>query len=271
MVVLHNVVGEQAAQAFQYSLFGLGQPHNRAYTRSDGHNRYGNGINGIIQMTEDRQHITIPRLDILDSIEDADTLVATLDSKGVRDIISCVNWPEVSPYRPLCSFAAAYSAEYLYIDFLVRCNYLRAENFEDLSPVSEDSCVEFFIDPLCDGHYWNFEFNCIGTVNASHRTERAKPTRLTSEEIATIRRYPSCGTRPFCELEGFFLWNVLVAIPLSLMDMEADAMPQHARCNFYKCASATSEPHYLSWAPINTERPDFHRPDFFGKISFNDI
>ncbi|MBO7233161.1 MAG: hypothetical protein J6V16_08435, partial [Bacteroidales bacterium] len=26
------------------------------------------------------------------------------------------------------------------------------------------------------------------------------------------------------------------------------------------------QPHYLSWQPINTEKPDFHRPEFFGTL-----
>lgn len=213
--------------------------------------------------------ITIPRIDRLDSITDPDAIIALLDDRGARGDISHVNWPEVSSYRPMATFATAYSSKYLYIDFLTRCNYLRAVNFEDQSPVSQDSCVEFFIDPACDGHYWNFEFNCIGAVNASHRRERPNPTRLTSQEIATIRRYPSCGTRPFCEIEGLFTWNLLVAIPLELMGLDAGNMPEKAKANFYKCASATNEPHYLSWNPIDIERPDFHRPDFFGTIYFD--
>lgn len=212
--------------------------------------------------------LSIPRIDGLDVLRDPQAVIAMLDDRGARADISCVNWPEVSDYRPMASFATAYSEKYIYIDFLTRCNYLRAENYADQSPVSQDSCVEFFIDPLGDGHYWNFEFNCIGAINASHRTERKNPTRLTSEELAIVRRYPSCGTRPFCEIEGLFTWNLLVAIPLSLMGLDADHMPEHARANFYKCASATSEPHYLSWSPIDIEKPDFHRPDFFGAITF---
>lgn len=213
--------------------------------------------------------LNIPRIDELDVFTDPQAITSLLDDKGARHDISHVNWPDVTPYRPKATFAVAYSRQYIYIDFLVRCNYLRAENYADQSPVSQDSCVEFFIDPGCDGHYWNFEFNCIGAVNASHRSERKHPTRLSSEQISTIRRYPSCGTRPFKEIEGLFTWSILVAIPLELMGLDADNMPEHARANFYKCASATSEPHYLSWNPIHTTHPDFHRPDFFGKIDFN--
>lgn len=132
--------------------------------------------------------------------------------------------------------------------------------------MSEDSCVEFFVSPTCDSHYWNFEFNCIGTANASHRYERPKPTRLTPEELARIRRFPSCGTRPFCELEGLFTWNLLVVIPLDLINVRFDGQPIEMKGNFYKCASATSAPHYLSWNPIISPTPDFHRPSDFGSI-----
>ena len=36
--------------------------------------------------------------------------------------------------------------------------------------------------------------------------------------------------------------------------------------NFYKCGGA--EPNYLMWRPINTERPQFHRPQDFDTLSF---
>lgn len=220
-------------------------------------------------MTMNTPSLDIPRLDQLDGLTDADAIIALLDDKGARGEIAHVDWPDVFPYRPFTQFFVAWSATHIYIDFLVRCNYLRAENWKNQSPVSQDSCVEFFVEPVPGGEYWNFEFNCIGAVNASHRLTRPQPTRLNDAQIAMIRRYPSCGTKPFLELEGLFTWNLLVAIPLELMGFDADTMPRHMRANFFKCASATSEPHCLSWAPIYTEKPDFHRPEFFGDIYFH--
>lgn len=213
--------------------------------------------------------LTVPRLDILDTLDTPEAILSTLDSRGARGNIDHVNWPEVASYRPMAQFAIAYSSTAIYIDFLTRCNYLRAENTANQSPVSQDSCVEFFLDPKGDGEYWNFEFNCIGAINASRRFTRPEPTRLTDEQLARIKRYPSVGTRPFCELEGLFTWNLLVVIPLDLLGLDADNMPAKIRCNFYKCASATSDPHYLSWNPIKTEKPDFHQPEYFGEITFN--
>lgn len=219
-------------------------------------------------MTPEAQ-ITLPRIDELDALRnDADALTALLDDKGARGQITHVGWPGQFPYRPMTSFSAAWSATAIYVDFLVRCNYLRAEHYLPQSAVSEDSCVEFFFQPHADGEYWNFEFNCIGAVNASHRLTRPAPTRLTEAEIAAILRHPSCGTRPFRELEGLFTWSLLVAIPLDLVGLDPDNMPTDARGNFYKCASATQEPHFLSWCPVYTERPDFHRPESFGRILF---
>jgi hypothetical protein len=38
--------------------------------------------------------------------------------------------------------------------------------------------------------------------------------------------------------------------------------------NFYKCGDHLKVPHFLSWNPIKTEKPDFHLPAFFGKMRF---
>lgn len=178
--------------------------------------------------------------------------------------INCVNWKDRFPYHPIAIFSIARGEKYLYVNYFVRCNYLRAVNYENNKSVSEDSCVEFFLQLPDSDEYWNFEFNCIGAVNASHRKDRKHPCRLSDDEIATIKRYASCGNKPFNEMEGMFNWNLTIAIPFSLIGLTA--FPAEIKGNFYKCASATKMPHYLSWAPIRTENPDFHRPEFFGKI-----
>lgn len=197
------------------------------------------------------------------SLED---VINVLEEKGERRTIESLNWAKDFPYHPLTAFSIAHSEKYIYVDFFVRCNYLRAVNYQNNSPVSQDSCVEFFVAPQCDNHYWNFEFNCIGTINASHRTERSNPTRLNDEQLASVKRYASCGTRPFNEVEGLFTWNLIIAVPLELIGVKYEGKPIEMRGNFYKCASGTSLPHYLSWNPIATDKPDFHRPEFFGKI-----
>lgn len=116
--------------------------------------------------------LEIPYIQSLDSITDFDEIINVLDREAPRRTIESVNWADRFPYHPLTTIATAHSKDMLYIDFFVRCNYLRAENYLNQSPVSEDSCVEFFVEPTGDLPYWNFEFNCIGTVNASVRSRR---------------------------------------------------------------------------------------------------
>lgn len=189
-----------------------------------------------------------------------------LEHEAEKHSIDCRNWGEQFPYHPLTIFTIAHSAKYIYVDYFVRGNYLRAMNYTNNSPVAEDSCVEFFLKVPGKEEYWNFEFNCIGTVNASHRVTRPNPTRLTDEEIAQIKIYASCGARPFEEMEGLFAWNLTIAIPFSLIGIDSDNKPEYITGNFYKCGDKTGLPHYLSWSPILTEKPDFHRPEFFGKL-----
>lgn len=180
--------------------------------------------------------------------------------------INCVNWEDKYPYHPITVFSMAYSDKFLYVNYFVRCNYLRAVNYKNNSPVAEDSCVEFFMQTPGSEEYWNFEFNCIGAINASHRKDRKHPIRLTDMELATVKRYATCGNNPFQELEGIFNWGLAIAIQFELIGVDVSKRPIEMKGNLYKCASATSMPHYLSWAPIKTDKPDFHRPEYFGKI-----
>ncbi|MDD2962131.1 MAG: carbohydrate-binding family 9-like protein [Muribaculaceae bacterium] len=210
--------------------------------------------------------LIVTRIDQLDNLE-LENISDFMEQNVAKNSLECRNWGEEFPYHPLTVFSIAYSSKYIYIDFFVRCNYLRAMNYTNNSPVSEDSCVEFFLSTPGSKEYWNFEFNCIGTINASHRETRENPTRLNDSQLASIKRYASCGTRPFEEMEGLFAWNLAFAIPLELIGLKAESAPIQIKGNFYKCGSKTSSPHFLSWSPIQTEHPSFHCPEFFGDIT----
>lgn len=217
-------------------------------------------------MTQSKPSLTVPYIPELDNLS-SEEIIHKLDDFGERRTIDCLNWQSQFPYRPLTSIAVAHSGTHIYIDFFVRCNYLRAVNFENNSSVHQDSCVEFFVCPTGELPYYNFEFNCIGTAHAACRLNRHDGTPLTDEQLGRIKRFASCGSKPFQELEGLFSWNLLVAIPLDLMNLKYEGQPLHMKGNFYKCADLTASPHFLSWAPIDTPEPDFHRPEFFADIT----
>ena len=192
-----------------------------------------------------------------------------LDSNVEHGVIECVNWSEEFPYKPYCTFVIAVSSTRLYVFFSVISKDLRAVNLDDLSPVAQDSCVEFFMQVPDSNEYWNFEFNCIGTLNASHREQRNNPVRLNAQQLKSIQRYASCGGEPIEEQEGTYCWDLTVSIPLELVGLDAENLPDYIMGNFYKCAGKTVHQHYVSWNPIDGVKPDFHRPDCFGKLWFH--
>jgi hypothetical protein len=211
--------------------------------------------------------IDIPYVNRLDSasVEAASDI---LEEEGNRGSLDSVNWPVRFPYKPLTSFWIARSATSIFIKYAVYGNVLCAVYSKDLEPVWKDSCVEFFCKHVDQEGYMNFEFNCIGTCYAAVHATPKESVKRSPEELKQILRFPSIGTNAFQELEGIFEWEVTVAIPLSLLGLDPDNLPEKIAGNFYKCADDTAFQHYLSWNPIKTPDPNFHCPEFFGELRF---
>lgn len=210
--------------------------------------------------------LKVPHIPALDSM---DLLSAGLlmESNACREYIDTVNWKEF-PYKPVAVVDIARSDSSLYLRYSVKCLSLKALYDKDGSPVHTDSCVEFFMRKADAMNYMNFEFNCIGTCHSARRESRNKGAMLQSEEYASIRRHSTLGKDTFSEKEGIHAWELIVCIPFNLMGLDPANLPEKIMGNFYKCADDTKYPHFVSWNPIGTERPDFHRPEYFGEICF---
>lgn len=201
--------------------------------------------------------------------------------------IDCVDWRDSFPAHPTTVLRLAHTGTMLFVRFDVEGRGLRAMHTCDLEHVNEDSCVEFFVTNADQSRYFNFEFNCMGVCNASHRISKSEDVhRLTPDELHSILRHSSITTAPniatlsplsapFDLRDGNYCWSLTVGIPLSLLNITpamlttTDIMPNGCftlRGNFYKCGDFTSEPHYLSWAPVTFPRPNFHLPAFFGTL-----
>lgn len=203
----------------------------------------------------------LPTLDVLD----LSSVGFLMEKKAVRDYIGCVNWDSF-PYKPIAAFDIARSETSLYIRFFSRGNSLKASYDTDDSPVFNDSCVEFFMKKEDDPEYMNFEFNCIGACDASRRSSRDSKRSISPAEYKSIRRYSSLEKKVFAEKSGVHAWDLGICIPFTVMGLDPHNLPEKIYGNFYKCADDTEFPHYVSWSPIETEMPDFHRPEFFGEI-----
>lgn len=205
------------------------------------------------------------------TLQQADALLA---AQPAALLIDTVNWADY-PYRPYAAVSAAYTWEYLYLHFCVEEEGVRAVYARDLEPVNEDACVEFFVANAEGTRYWNFEFNCIGCCNASERISKTEGVRrLSDDERQAIGRYASLGGQPFGTRAGLQRWTLGVRIPLPLLHilpamLTGGSAPLVLRGNFYKCGDKTLCPHYLSWAPVASPVPAFHRPDCFAQLVFD--
>lgn len=183
--------------------------------------------------------------------------------------IACNNWAAEYPYAPKATFSAAHNGTHLFLTFRVDEECTAAVVTEDNGPVWTDSAVEFFIS-FDDKGYYNFEFSCIGKALLGFRKTKPDVTHAEADIMKTIRRVSSLGEANFEERTGENHWELHVTIPATAFFAHDFATLDglKARANVYKCGDNLSKPHFLSWQPIRTEKPNFHVPEFFGDVEF---
>lgn len=184
--------------------------------------------------------------------------------------IEQVNWPESYPSKPVASFKIAHNGTHLFLQYFVEENEILAKVNEDNGAVWTDSCVEFFMQIGNSPYYYNLELSCIGKALFGYRKGRKDVVYGDLEVMSSIKRYPSLGLEPFDKEQGDFKWDLLVVIPVSAYWQSGlkTFKDINAHANFYKCGDDLAEPHYLSWSPISTEKPNFHSPLFFCELIF---
>ena len=136
---------------------------------------------------------------------------------------------------------------------------LRSECKEQNGRVCDDSCMEFFLKPdPWDVNYINFELNPEKVMFLSIGPDRQNRTLLdTDREIFNIESQTDDNG-----------WTLKFYIPDSFMLEHFSKIHNVCRGNFYKCGELTGHSHFITWAEIESEKPDFHIPDFFEQIEF---
>lgn len=165
--------------------------------------------------------------------------------------------------------ALAWRPGYLHLHWLVSEPTVLARYVSSQDPVYRDSCVEAFL--TCPGadDYCNIECNAIGTVLAARGPDRYTRTAFTAQQIRLIERRSSLGDRPFMETAVSQPWSLEMDVPVELFGVSGGDWTAGFtfQANFYKCGDELQRPHYYAWSAIETERPDFHRPEFFGSLT----
>jgi hypothetical protein len=169
----------------------------------------------------------------------------------------------------------AYDGEALQGIFRVEDRWVRALAEKNQDSVCQDSCVEVFFVPGDDLGlgYFNLEMNCGGVFLFHWQREAGKELRVaTPEECARLSVVSTLPRRVEPEISEPTTWCVEFRVPFGVLEACAEVKRPGPgvkwRANFYKCASRTSAPHWLTWAPVDFPKPRFHLPSFFGTLAF---
>jgi hypothetical protein len=194
------------------------------------------------------------------------------------DTLEIANFrPESSEHHPKTHARLLYTKDGLFGIFRVEDRYVRCLGSHYMDPVYKDSCVEFFVQPRRGKGYFNFEFNCGGSLFCFYIVD---PTRVSGgwkdatplpevdgQRVAVFHSMPEI-VEP--EISAPTEWVLEFFIPLDLLEKYVgpigEVQRQEWQANFYKCADGTSHPHWASWSPV--AEFDFHLPRCFGTIRF---
>ncbi len=145
--------------------------------------------------------------------------------------------------------------------------HIRTTAFAMDGPVWEDSCLEFFFNPLPEKglNYLNFESNSAGTMLCGVHTDKinGQPGGNSAKtfRMRAVREYGK---------ESNVWWQVRFFIPFDYIQKYfPDFSPRPGMTiagNFYKCGDKCPKPHFAAWNFVEAPSPNFHVPASFGEI-----
>jgi len=194
---------------------------------------------------------------------------------GDGDLLSIDNYPWYqSGLKQATQARILYDAQSLYVQFQCEDVHSYSEATKLNGPVYKDSCVELFAAPSPDpqAEYFNFETNCCGTFHLGYGPARAD-RRLISPELASrITVASSVPTATKEESPDDDRWWLTANLPFDVLSEFTGRRVRASsgdiwRANFYRCGGKTDD-QYACWNPIAAPAPDFHRPEFFGRLVF---
>ncbi len=131
---------------------------------------------------------------------------------------------------------------------------------KDNDPVYRDSALEAFFNftPKRENpYYMNFEMNSNGAM--------LNDIGVVGDRKSVFETVPWRGSCKATRKADS--WSVLLKVPMEMIcnifSIEPLKTGDSFTCNFYKICESKSLEHYASYAPIVSERPNFHLPQFF--------
>jgi len=160
----------------------------------------------------------------------------------------------------------------LYVGYRCADKHIAAEVLKRHGPVSLDDSVEIFIspNPAKPRNYYGFEMNVIGTMLNFIRADWYQgPFNSEPEGVRLATSHQSTRAKMNSPQDDY--WILEIAIPFSNFEKDAAHTPPRDgdvwRLNLNRAGGKTNA-QYSTWAPVKTEKPNFHVPEAFGEARF---
>lgn len=174
--------------------------------------------------------------------------------------IDCYPWEGYRTNAPVTRFYVMYDDNGIGVKFFTDEKNPVGNAKGMNTDVYTDSCVEFFLNasPDTEKRYLNFELSVTGYMHlglGSNRFDRIlQYIDFTMLKIDT-RVIQNVG------------WEAKFYIPFSLLKEYYPKISANWTGNLQKLCEDCQIPHLGCWNLIATEKPDFHRPEFFGTFT----
>jgi hypothetical protein len=167
------------------------------------------------------------------------------------------------------AFSISHFDEGIHVNFSVTEPFLRVRTRKLNGEVHKDNCVEFFIAFDQENSYYNFEFNCLGSVKAAYGKGRLHRKFLPSRLLKMVEDN-ICISMDNLSDAKLIRWDISIILPVTIFCYHTKTSLSGEICsvNFAKCGDSLPKPHFLSWVKIISEKPDFHQPEAFGMAKF---
>jgi hypothetical protein len=171
-------------------------------------------------------------------------------------------WFDMYPEKFPCRAACGWNETGLNLLMYASESPIMAEETEFGGMPCMDSCVEFFFCPFPKEtpRYINVEINPRGVCHVGVGDDRYD-RKVYKESIDGLKV-------TYSEYDGKE-WAVSCLIPWSLIMENFGKIPGAGdvmKGNFYKCSGPDLHEHYGCWSRVLTEKPDYHRPEYFAEM-----
>ncbi len=213
------------------------------------------------------KELTVPFLGHVSKVSPIAHVSYLLDSYE-KNHIGIAPWPG-NGYKPDVHFTIAFGNDSIFIKYYVSEKSVRAIYKQPNEPVYKDSCVEFFVSFGDERDYYSFGFNCAGACMLGFGANRTNRKLLPEAAIRAIRHQTNLKLVDN-NGQGGIGWELTLMIPLEAFCKHSITSLNGRQCrvNFHKCGDELPDPHFLTWNNIKSADANFHLPEFFGKMRF---